>query len=92
MQDTSAPSEKRSPRYAVIFLALIGLTLVELWVATSGLMGALLSLILLALALGKAALVAAYYMHLRGDSRLYTTIFVLPVLLLGVFVLLSIVV
>jgi hypothetical protein len=34
--------------------------------------------------------VAAFYMHLRGESRLYTAIFVLPVLLLMVFAILSV--
>ncbi|HSR47913.1 MAG TPA: cytochrome C oxidase subunit IV family protein [Anaerolineales bacterium] len=92
MQEPATPSTKRSPRYAAIFLVLIALTLIELWVATAGLAGGWLSLILLSLAFGKAALVAAYYMHLHGDSRLYTTIFVLPVLLLVVFVLLSVVI
>lgn len=92
MQDSAAHTAKRSPRYTMIFLILIAMTLLELGIVTTGLPRTLLNLFLLGLAFGKASLVAGYYMHLRGDSRLYTTIFVLPVLLLVVFVLLSIVV
>jgi hypothetical protein len=46
----------------------------------------------LALSLAKAALVAAFYMHLRRDNRVYTIIFLLPVLLFVTFALLTIVI
>lgn len=87
-----AESSGSRPRYGLIFLALVALTVVEVTVASLAMAPGLLGAFLLALALAKAALVAAYYMHLRGDSRLYTAVLLLPVLLLTVFALLSIVI
>jgi heme/copper-type cytochrome/quinol oxidase subunit 4 len=92
MQTEAVETKRRRPAYGVIFLLLIGLTLLELVVAgnRTGLPGT--SLLLLMLTFTKASLVAAFYMHLRGDSRIYTTIFVLPVLLFVIFALLTIVI
>ena len=39
----------------------------------------------------KAAFVAAFYMHLRYDTRLYTFIFLVPVILLSVFAFLAVI-
>jgi cytochrome c oxidase subunit IV len=41
--------------------------------------------VFLVLSLFKASMVAAYYMHLRSDSRLYTYILIAPAILLLVF-------
>jgi caa(3)-type oxidase subunit IV len=88
----NAESTRTRPRYGLIYLGLVALTAIEVAVATLAIAPGLLGAFLLTLALAKAWLVAAYYMHLHGDSRLYTAVFVLPVLLLAVFSLLSIVI
>lgn len=90
MSETVSHPARRQPRYGVVFLVLAALTAIELAVGGSRLDPRLLVPALLALAFAKAGLVAAYYMHLRGDHRLYTAVFVLPALLLLVFALLSI--
>lgn len=90
MQGQAHPTGR--PRYGLIFLALVALTAIEVAGASLAIAPALLGAFLLTLALAKAGLVAAYFMHLQGDSRLYTAIFLLPVLLLAVFSLLSIVI
>jgi len=90
MQAPSAHPARRWPLYLGVFLILILLTVIEIMVAGSGLTPPTLGIILLALSFSKAGLVAAFYMHLRDDHRLYTAIFVLPVLLLMVFAVLSV--
>ncbi|HKY84186.1 MAG TPA: cytochrome C oxidase subunit IV family protein [Anaerolineales bacterium] len=90
MQVPSAQPARRWPLYLGVFLVLILLTVIEIMVAGSGVTPPALNVILLALSFSKAGLVAAFYMHLRGDHRLYTAIFVLPVLLLMVFAVLSV--
>ncbi len=90
MQGQAHPTGR--PRYGLIFVALVALTAIEVAAASLAIAPALLGAFLLSLALAKAALVAAYFMHLQMDNRLYTAVFVLPVLLLTVFALLSIVI
>ncbi len=90
MQAPAADRPRRWPLYLGVFLILILLTVIEIAVASSGMAPPTLNIILLALSFSKAGLVAAFYMHLRGDHRLYTAIFVLPVLLLMVFAVLTI--
>jgi cytochrome c oxidase subunit 4 len=90
MQASAAKSERTRPRYGVIFLGLIVLTGIELAVSLLRVPAPLSTALYLLMSVSKAGLVAAYYMHLREDSRLYTAIFVLPVLLLLVFALLTI--
>ena len=73
--------------YALVFAALASVTLVELLLSQPSISagrGALNSLFLL-LSLTKASLVAAFFMHLRTDSRLYTYTLVLPLILLLIF-------
>jgi cytochrome c oxidase subunit 4 len=90
MQANSAKSARARPRYGVIFLGLVVLTLIELGVSVLRVPAPLSTGVYLILSALKAGLVAAFYMHLREDSRLYTAVFVLPALLLLVFALLTI--
>jgi caa(3)-type oxidase subunit IV len=90
MQERSARPAGRWQQYAVVFLVLIVLTIVEVVIAGGLLAPPVLNIVLLGISVSKAALVAAFYMHLRGESRLYMAIFVLPVLLLMVFAILSV--
>ena len=90
MQASASQPEKSRPRYGIIFLGLIVLTVLELGISVLRIQAPLSTGLYLLFSGLKAGLVAAYYMHLREDSRLYTYVFVLPVLLLLVFALLSI--
>ena len=90
MQGQPAQPARRWPLYAGVFLVLILLTVVEVVIAGGVLTPPTLNIVLLGISITKAALVAAFYMHLRGESRVYSAIFVLPVLLLLVFAILSV--
>lgn len=87
--DSERTPETSNPvrTYAVIFLALALITLVELLLSSSqvNLARSLLNTVFILFSLGKAALVAAFYMHLRSDNRLYMAIFLVPVALLLAF-------
>jgi cytochrome c oxidase subunit 4 len=73
--------------YAVVFFILALMTTVELALSLNYFVVPqdLLTPLFLAGALIKASLVAAFYMHLKYDTKFYTYIFVIPVLLLIVF-------
>jgi caa(3)-type oxidase subunit IV len=90
MQGSLTQPEKARPKYGIIFLGLIVLTVLELGISVLRIRAPLSTLLYLLFSALKAGIVAAFYMHLREDNRLYTAIFVLPVLLLFVFALLSI--
>ncbi len=92
MQSPTRTMSRRTLGYGAVFLLLAVITGVELTLNRLNLADAVVDPLFLALSLGKASLVAAFYMHLRQDSRFYTVIFVLPVLLLVVFALLTIVI
>ena len=94
--NTSKPlstSTSSARTYILVFLGLVIVTAVELFLLSSmspfG-RGTVVPIFLL-LMLVKAALVAAFYMHLRYDTRLYTFIFVVPVILLSVFAFLAVI-
>ena len=90
MQGQSAQPTRRWPLYAGVFLVLILMTVLEVVIAGGVLAPPALNLVLLGISITKAGLVAAFYMHLRGESRMYTAMFVLPVLLLLAFAILSV--
>ena len=90
MQAQATKTSKGRPKYGVVFLGLIVLTAIELAVSALRLAPAFSTTLYLVFSALKAGLVAAFFMHLRDDSRLYTAVFVLPVLLLLVFALLTI--
>lgn len=83
-----AGSNLRSYVYVFIVLAII--TGVEIILATVSLSRQVLTITFLALSLAKAALVAAFFMHLRSDSKLYTYIFILPAVMFILFALLTV--
>jgi cytochrome c oxidase subunit 4 len=62
-------AEHSYPSYMTIFLWLAALTVVELGVIFLPIPKILIAILLCALALGKAALVAMYFMHLRLETR-----------------------
>jgi caa(3)-type oxidase subunit IV len=92
MQSQPQTDVRRTLGYGAVFLLLAVMTAGELGLKSLGLPDAVADPTFLVLALGKAALVAAFFMHLRRDNRFYTIIFVLPALLLVVFALLTIVI
>ena len=92
MQAQPSQPARRWPSYAGVFLVLILMTVVEVVIAGGVLAPPALNLVLLGISITKAALVAAFYMHLRGESHLYTAIFVLPVLLMLAFAILSVII
>ena len=77
----------KHPNYMAIFWWLAILTVVELAVIFMPMSKMTIGVLLCALALAKAALVAAYFMHLKFDSTLFTRVFVSGLLLaIGVYI------
>ena len=68
------PSDLRYVKIAVILAAL---TLIEVLTYTFDLKGATLLLVLFPFMIVKFAIVAGYFMHLKFDSKLFTTMFVM---------------
>jgi caa(3)-type oxidase subunit IV len=87
----AAVTRRRAP-YGLVFLALVAATAIELAIAYGSLSRELRNAVFLGLSLVKAGLVAAFYMHLRSDSRVYTGVFLSTVVLVFLFVLLTIVI
>ena len=79
---------KRST-YALVFGVLVLLTAAEVGLTFLGMPRRLVTGLFLVMSLAKASLVAAFYMHLRDDSRLFSYIFIIPVILLAVFAVMS---
>ncbi len=77
--------------YAMVFFALAVITILEIFLSQPGITAGqgILTPTFLAFSLAKAGLVAAFFMHLKNDSKLYTAIFVLPAALLLIFALLA---
>jgi len=69
---------KKRPNYVLVFIALAVLTVIEVAVVQFPLPRAP---ILIALSIIKAALVALFYMHLRSDSRIFSALFGLGIIL-----------
>ncbi len=65
---------KPHANYVLVFIALAGITAVEVFVSQLPINRAP---ILIPLALIKVALVALFYMHLRSDNRLFSVLFVI---------------
>jgi caa(3)-type oxidase subunit IV len=86
--ETHAPP-LRPRQYLIIGLILTVITVVELWVSYSGLGSALVP-ILLILSTVKFVIVVALFMHLKFESRLFTWMFMIG-LLLGGAVLISLI-
>ena len=85
-----ATSEHKHPNYMAIFWYLAILTVVEITVIYLPMAKFTIGVLLCALALGKATLVAMYFMHLKFETRTLGMVAVTPLLIatLLVFVLL----
>ena len=70
------------PNYIAVWIWLAVLTVVEIWVANSGLHRMLVLAGLVGLAIAKASLVAMYFMHLRFERQTLALIALTPPLLL----------
>lgn len=79
VHEESHAHHPNKPTYNLVFAVLAVLTLIELGVA--GLPEALAIAMLMILMTAKAALVCAYYMHLKYDPPLFTWVFVVPVIM-----------
>jgi len=84
MNESQEKHPSRNPNYIGIFFLLGALTIIE--VLVSGINGGIRIPVLIVLAAVKAALVAMFYMHLRFDSRIFSAVFVGPLLLAGALV------
>lgn len=89
MDDTPSAARPHHPPYGFVFLILLLATGFELLLNSMGVPRGLGNSAFLVLSLAKAGLVAAFFMHLKRDSRFYTYVFLVPVALLVVFVLLT---
>lgn len=79
---TTAHTGHPTPRtYFAVAMVLSGLTAVEVVVFYFNWLGYGIIPVLAVLSIGKFALVAMFYMHLKYDARLYTVLFVTGVLL-----------
>ncbi len=65
--EPEAEEEEQEPRYMAVWGGLAVLTLLEVWVAGTGLAKSLIVALLIGMAIWKAALVALYYMHLKFE-------------------------
>jgi len=85
-----ATAEHKHPNYMAIFWYLAILTVVEIAVIYMPLGKFTIGVMLCALALGKASLVAMYFMHLKFEARTLGMVAVTPLLIatLLIFVLL----
>ncbi|HZS08781.1 MAG TPA: cytochrome C oxidase subunit IV family protein [Blastocatellia bacterium] len=69
--------------YLTIFAALLGLTLLTIWIASIDL-GRMNTVAALAIAVTKATLVALYFMHVRYSSRLTQVVVIGGLFWLGI--------
>jgi caa(3)-type oxidase subunit IV len=93
MAEPHAPgAANRHPRtnYLAVFIGLGLITLVEVVMASLHLAPQAANLLFLAFSAAKASMVAAYFMHLRHDSRLYLVILLLPTAMLLIFAMLTV--
>ena len=81
---TSKTDDHAEPNYWMVWLALAVLTVIELLVAQVQEARAFVIFSLCALALAKAALVAAYFMHLKFEKYALILIVLSPLLLSGI--------
>lgn len=91
--DTSTKEASAVRTYSLVFLALAIITALEIGLLQPalGLSKPVRTPWLILFSFTKASLVAAFYMHLRTDNRLYLYIFSLPVILLSLFAFLAVI-
>jgi cytochrome c oxidase subunit IV len=85
---TSAPGRRG---YLLVFAVLLVMTISEVVLTTLRLPKSITVWIFLATSVVKAGLVAAFFMHLRYDSRVYMIAVLIPVALVLIFAFLMIV-
>ncbi|HKB27002.1 MAG TPA: cytochrome C oxidase subunit IV family protein [Methylomirabilota bacterium] len=73
-----ASAEHKHPNYMAIFWYLAILTVIEIAVIYAPLAKLTIGVLLCALALGKATLVAMYFMHLRFEARTLGMVAITP--------------
>ena len=76
-----ATAEHKHPNYMAIFWWLAILTVIELAVVFAPFAKIVIGVLLCALALGKAALVAAYFMHLKFEAKTLTWVACTPLVI-----------
>ena len=74
-------TEHAEPNYWMVWLVLLILTIVELAVAKSPMPKAAVVVSLCGLALAKAAMVAAYFMHLKFEKKALILVVMSPLVL-----------
>ena len=79
--------QHKQPNYMAVFVALAVLTIIEVGVAFVGLSKTATILVLVGLAIWKAALVALYYMHLRFEPPRLVVMVLAPLPLAFILVL-----
>ncbi len=85
-----AQTENAPRTYAAVLAALLGLTVVTVAAAGVHFGSAFINVVIaLAIASAKASLVALYFMHLRHDKPINAVIFVVGLVMLGIFLMLS---
>lgn len=89
-QTSSHATRSNLRTYVFVFIILAIITGIEVILSTLSISRQVLTPTFLALSLAKASLVAAFFMHLRTDSRLYTYIFLLPTVMFVLFALLTV--
>lgn len=73
--------------YAKVFVLLVAVTTAEVLTYTFDMRGTLLIAALMPMMIFKFGVVAAYFMHLRFDARLFTWVFVVGIILaIGVYI------
>jgi caa(3)-type oxidase subunit IV len=85
MQSNLETKRRPAVTYVIIFVFLAILTAVEVALSAPSLgidLGGVKTAVFLLLSATKASLVAAFFMHLKDDSRFYLFVFISPVLLL----------
>ncbi len=80
MSETEAAAHKQ-PNYAAVFWSLFILTILEIFTAQLPVAKIIIMLLLIFLAIVKAALVALYYMHLKFEKLIIYFIVVFPLFL-----------
>ncbi len=78
---THAEKDHAEPNYWMVWVGLLVLTLVELWISGAPMPKVAIVVSLCALALAKAAMVAAYFMHLKFERYALIIVVMSPLLL-----------
>ena len=71
--------------YLNVAMALLGLTVITVWVAQYDL-GPVNLVVAMVIAVTKGTLVAMFFMHLKYTNKLYATVFIGALLMLAVFI------